>query len=306
MKQPPSCNMNFLFKRSFVYFSIGDWGAIENTPNYFNMQKVSRTMNYYSKKYNPQFVVSLGDNFYDYGVNSVNDKKWKNIWYDNFIEPNPIIKYIWWMSVLGNKDYFSGIEGVESQIKQTFNKDNNWYMPDYNYGYYNFESQSYHLFIDTCRLYPDLYPETKELYTKLNVIKFINEIEGHLKSAKTLQCKFILVYGHYHIFSNGHYQNYDTLKDLLCPLFDKYEVDFYISGHEHSFQVLKYHKTYFIINGAGSASAMFHKENINKKVKTIYVNNNNGFCSHSICGNTYSIEYINTANKVEYEFSITK
>jgi acid phosphatase len=96
------------------------------------------------------------------------------------------------------------------------------------------------------------------------------------------------------------------MKECLCPLFEKYNVDFYFSGHEHNFQILKHKKTYYVINGAGSFSSEVHDTNKDKDVVTLYANNNNGFCIHTIADKTFSVKFINTVNAIEHELFIVK
>jgi len=291
---------------TLIYFSIGDWGALKNTIEYCNMKMVAETIGKYSEYYHPQFIVSLGDNFYKRGVKSVDDEKWNTVWYNNFVMQNNITQSLKWMCILGNHDYCSGSKGVQAQLQKTYTLGNNWHMPNHNYAFHDKKSNSFHIFIDTCQLYPELYIETMQLCNKESRKRSLIEIEDYLIEANIMKCKFICVYGHYHIFSNGYYANYEVMKEHLCPLFDKYNVDFYFSGHEHNFQILKNNNTYFVINGAGSFSSEVHLTNKDKDVDTIYVNNNNGFCIHTIKDNTFSVKFINTDSIIEHELFIIK
>lgn len=293
-------------QRTLVYFSIGDWGALENTVEYGTMQRVAETIGKYSEHYKPDFMVSLGDNFYNRGVKSIDDEKWNTVWYNNFVLQNNITQSLKWMCVLGNHDYCSGSKGVQAQLQKTYTSGNNWYMPNHNYAFHNKKTNSFHIFIDTCQLYPELYIETTRLYRNGNKERSLNEIENYLIEANKRKCKFICVYGHYHIFSNGYYTNYKVMKERLCPLFEKYNVDFYFSGHEHNFQILKHKKTYYVINGAGSFSSEVHNMNKDKGVDTLYVNNKNGFCIHTITDKTFSVKFINTDRVIDHELFIVK
>ena len=50
---------------SIVFYTIGDWGKMSN-----NLLNVAKSMDTISKKeeYRPNFILSLGDNFYPDGV----------------------------------------------------------------------------------------------------------------------------------------------------------------------------------------------------------------------------------------------
>jgi len=51
----------------------------------------------------PAFVLGLGDNFYDDGVDSVDDPKWKSFWVDSYLTYESL--RVPWKAVLGNHDY---------------------------------------------------------------------------------------------------------------------------------------------------------------------------------------------------------
>ena len=50
--------------------------------------------------------------------------------------------------------------------------------------------------------------------------------------------KIKIVNGHYPMFSNGNYRENIKLIKILYPLFKKYNVKVYFSGHDHTFQHL--------------------------------------------------------------------
>ena len=58
---------------SFQFLSIGDWGTAAAKPN-------GKTM----AKYNPEFLLAIGDNFYSRGVTSVDDPQFKSKFEDTF------------------------------------------------------------------------------------------------------------------------------------------------------------------------------------------------------------------------------
>ena len=290
-----------LMKSAFIYFSIGDWGA-KLHDQYF-MKKVAYAISNYYKFNNPQFIIALGDNFYDKGVKNVDDPVWDDVWYNNFIKPYPQLKDFKWYSILGNHDYYGGMDSVNAQIDKT-NSCKNWHMPNNQYSYYEPHYNSYHIFIDTCKIYPELYVDTNKLFKEKDIFDSLQYLENHLIRANKLKCNWICVYGHYHIYSNGYYTNYDKMITRLVPLFKKYNVNIYFSGHEHNFQVLKEGNIHYIINGAGAYSSSVHLNNENRNVELIHYSTSNGFCIHSI-NKYYNLKFINTNNECEHNIFIT-
>ena len=58
------------------FITIGDWGCETSTGTTSNNQAmVAKAMTEYARKYGVNFIVSVGDNFYERGVTSLNDPK---------------------------------------------------------------------------------------------------------------------------------------------------------------------------------------------------------------------------------------
>lgn len=284
-----------------IYYSIGDWGA--NSAHVNSATYVANSMACYYPYMNPSpaFVVSLGDNFYDNGVSGISDELWDSAWFAKFIKPFSTMHNIRWVSILGNHDYYGGMNSVNSQIKMT-NYSKNWVMPYKDYYSYDEETSSYHIFIDTIKIYPELYEKTKNLYDQQDVQNSLIILENMLMNAKKLKCKWIFVYGHYHIFSNGYYGNYQIMIQRVLPLLKKYKVDVYFSGHDHNFQFLKYDGIYFCVNGVGAYKAHLNHYNPNIEVNMIYGNTNNGFLIHKINDKYLNLQFVNINNIVEFEY----
>lgn len=120
--------------------------------------QIARAMGNLSSEDPPQFVIALGDNFYDDGVSSVNDTLWNSLWKDIYIK-NFTGLNIPWYGVLGNHDYGSGTNGVKAQVARTsFGDDDFWTMPDTNYsktfGIPNTNDSVMFVFCDTTTLAP--------------------------------------------------------------------------------------------------------------------------------------------------------
>ena len=93
-------------------------------------------------------------------------------------------------------------------------------------------------------------------------------LENALMEATENDARWIFVFGHYHIFSNGFYDNYEKMEKRILPLLLKYNVDVYFCGHEHNFQILKHKNLHMIINGAATFNSFVEAENSNSSVET--------------------------------------
>merc|ERR1719343_1867465 len=70
--------------------------------DHYAQENVANQMMILGKKVKPSFVINTADNFYYFGVESVNDIKWlftfEQVYHDSSLQ-------IPWLSALGNHDY---------------------------------------------------------------------------------------------------------------------------------------------------------------------------------------------------------
>ncbi|KAJ1611838.1 putative purple acid phosphatase precursor [Cryptosporidium canis] len=102
-------------------FSIGDWG--ERTECLAN---VTSHMSRLEATLNPEFIVSVGDNFYQRGVKSVDDPNWEEVLEGPFGKLSRGLKV---HSCLGDHDWRGS---TTAQIDRTNSSSNTrWYLPGY-------------------------------------------------------------------------------------------------------------------------------------------------------------------------------
>lgn len=297
-----------LKRAPLFFYSIGDWGGFTHSHRQ-TMQRVANQINQavLQNQNGTQLMITLGDNFYNKGVSSTYDPLWNTTWYDVFVRPYPAMREIEWMALLGNHDYNNGMRGVAAQINQTWNKSNKWVMPSNNY-YYTYEELGAHfIHVDTCEIYPELYEETNNVIHASATSKALNFVERCLETARKDNAKWIFVFGHYHIYSNGFCGNYDIMGKRLGRLLDKYKVDVYFSGHEHNFQHFERKGVKYVINGAAALhSSPLRQRNTDEEVDTVYNTRSHGFCEHMLSARRFVTRYINTEGEIEHEFQIIK
>ena len=205
-------------QKSLKWLAMGDIGV-------FNKEFYQLIKNRFND-YN-EFMIILGDNFYPTGIDYKTKYLWDNIRYLNNILDIPMYP------ILGNHDYH------RIPQEQIYFKKYNWNMPHY---YYYKQNSKYNIgfwFIDTQILTldgPDLSKDLIERKVgKKTQKEHIKWLEKTLAKSKD-QIK--IVNGHYPMFSNGNYRENLKLIKILYPLFKKYNVKVYFSGHDHTFQHL--------------------------------------------------------------------
>ena len=66
-------------KDALNFIVLGDWGGQVESPYYTRAEKkIAAVMGEKAKEINAQFVVGLGDNFYNHGVKDVHDTRFKS------------------------------------------------------------------------------------------------------------------------------------------------------------------------------------------------------------------------------------
>lgn len=281
------------------FIVMGDWGR-----NGADHQKeVARQMDITATVYNTQFIISTGDNFYPSGVIS----EWDPLWRYSFEDIYTGFHLQWdWYPVLGNHDYKSN---PDAQVKYS-RISRRWQMPARYYSQKFFingdTSQAILIaFIDTNPLIP-LFYKNREYGPNVRSQDSTKQKKWLEKvlSDPSPNIKWKIVVGHHPIYSGGgRTETYDTkaIRNWLSPVFEKYKVDVYLSGHEHSLQYMKpAGTTHHFISGAASEKTPAILIDISKFSASEY-----GFMLFSIQGKQLSMQTIDYTGKSIYQTTLS-
>jgi len=282
------------------FIAMGDWGR-----NGADHQKeVARQMGKTAAEISAQFIITTGDNFYPSGVASEWDPLWKYSFEDIYTD----FSLQWdWYPVLGNHDYKTN---PGAQVKYS-GISRRWKMPA---RYYTKKipingdttQQVLIVFIDTNPLIPEFY--TNREYGPN--VKTQDSTKQKNWLAKVLsdpspQIKWKIVVGHHPMFTGGSRAEwYDTkaIRRSLKPLFDKYGVDVYIAGHEHSLQhLVAAGKTNHFISGAASEKTPVKLINESRMAASVY-----GFMVFSVTAKELLMQTIDMTGNIIYTTTSNK
>eukprot|EP01126_Amoeba_proteus_P028000 TRINITY_DN2768_c0_g1_i2.p1 TRINITY_DN2768_c0_g1~~TRINITY_DN2768_c0_g1_i2.p1 ORF type:complete len:146 (-),score=29.50 TRINITY_DN2768_c0_g1_i2:66-503(-) len=111
---------------------------------------------------------------------------------------------------------------------------------------------------------------------------------------------WLIVAGHYPVYSGGSHGNTQELEDNLKPLLEKYHVDLYLSGHDHTLQYLKHHNVHYVVSGSGSKSSTY------KPIpQSVWGTVSPGFTLNTVSLSSMKIDFL-VETGVAYSFTIQK
>jgi len=233
------------------FITFADWGGESYAP--FTTQSqlaVAQAMAATS----PEFVLAVGDNFYNDGVSSSSSQRFQSTFEDVYTGTSLQVP---WYVVAGNHDYKGN---VDAQVAYT-NQSNTWTFPSYYYSFTKtFVSPSsgknvavQFVMIDTVLLsgsWDNFEPQPLHDNNPLVASLQWNWIRNTLHSSKA---DWVFVAGHYPIWSVAEHGPTQDLVQNLDPLLQKYGVSAYLCGHEHNVQLFQGPALDYIVTGAGHA-----------------------------------------------------
>ena len=284
---------------SLNFLVIGDWGR--NGENY--QKEVAVAMGQAARDIGAQFVIATGDNFYPYGVQSVSDYHWISSFESIYRAQSLHVK---WYPVLGNHDYISNPDAEVGYSKIS----SRWDMPARYY------SKKFFINGDTAQgvlfVFLDTDPFEKKMQGRpTDSIKYTisatkDQQQWLEKTLSDKAVKWKIVVGHHPAYTGGWRMNTPETKrmrDFLEPLFEKYNVNLYLAGHEHHLEYTKpAGATHHFISGAGSEARVTAMHPEGGKFAAA----EQGFVAFSIAGNQAMVQFINYYGKIIYNTVIDK
>ncbi|GHE95835.1 purple acid phosphatase family protein [Thalassotalea profundi] len=277
---------------SINFLVLGDWGR----NGHYDQLTVAKWMDIAMQKFDGDFIVTTGDNFYSNGIASVNDPYWQTSFEDIYRGPHLFED---WYATLGNHDYRGN---WQAQIDYS-NISRRWNMPApyYAKSFTLDDGETVQmLFIDTNPLNPEYKNRPKYAATQIpDADKQLAWIESQLQAS---DAKWKIVIGHHPLYSSGkRYGKTDGIRGVLEPIFEKHKVTAYFAGHEHDLQHNQPENTTVahFVSGAGSEIRTVAQREFTKFAAAI-----SGFIAVSVNSNALLVQMISGEGKVLYHTKI--
>lgn len=216
-------------------FAVGDWGY--DSPNrQIVADAMAKTAS--DPAHAPSAVLLLGDNYY-VKISDVDDPIIQTFFEKTY---DAQILNVPFYAVLGNHDYTSHDDVIElayaARGHTRFTIPSRWYRLDLPADH----PLATILMLDTDHDY-------------MSASTWQDEIQWMAAELAKPHARWLICCGHHNMFGNGNHGDNGVLQTQWGTLFQKYHVDFYICGHEHTLQHLEIPGWYtsFVIAGGGGA-----------------------------------------------------
>jgi predicted MPP superfamily phosphohydrolase len=224
-----------LGRRNVRILAFGDFGTEGDD---WPQERLARAMAAYGAEHPYDLGLTLGDNFYPRGLNSVDDPRWERQW-ESFYTPLGIRFY----AVLGNHDY-DDPRSPAAEIARS-RRSPSWCLPRTGY---TFTAGPVQLFaVDTT---PVEEPDRDIGGAMAEQREWLD------RALAASRAKWKVVFGHHPIYSNGQHTGPEgslpRMREYLLPVLVRHGVDLYLAGHDHDLQVLEPESgVHFAVSGAG-------------------------------------------------------
>lgn len=278
---------------------VGDWGR----KGEYNQSQVATQMGKIGEELDIDFVISTGDNFYDNGLEGVDDKNFEESFSSIYTAKSLQKK---WYSVLGNHDYRGDVVAQLSPVLRKI--DSRWFVMRS----FILDTEIAHFFfIDTSPFVMEYWAnEGGHQYDWREVApreRYISNLLKDLDAAlKQSTAKWNFVVGHHAVRSVSEHGDTPELVEHLLPILKENGVDFYINGHDHCLEHIssKDSPIQYLVSGGGSkAWRAVYRPNVDE-VQFFY--DGQGFMSMELTKTDAKVAFYDSFGRNLHEFSMSK
>ncbi|XP_077462101.1 tartrate-resistant acid phosphatase type 5a [Stigmatopora argus] len=238
-------------RTSIKFLAFGDWGGLPYPPYMTLVQRsTAQEMSKVAEQMGADFVLALGDNFYFKGVDRLDSPRFKDTFEAVYTGKSLNIP---WYVVAGNHDHAGN---VQAQIDYT-HISSRWNFPSYYYELDfripNTEKTLTIIMLDTVKLCGNSLDFVDEKPRgPLNAMDANRQVKWLEERMAGSKADFLLVAGHYPVWSVSEHGPTDYLLKRVRPLLLKYNATAYFCGHDHNLQYIEESGVGYVVSGAGN------------------------------------------------------
>jgi tartrate-resistant acid phosphatase type 5 len=277
------------------FLVFGDWGRRGQVDQVHVAEQMAKA----AKQSDARFVIAVGDNFYEGGVASTEDKHWRESFENVYSAPSLQIP---WYVILGNHDYYGNCEAQLAYSKIS----SRWRMPA------RYFVQTHQIdptttadffYLDTTPMIPG-YRDISTGNMRTNVLA--QDVPAQLawfkRSLEASKAQWKIVFGHHPIYSGSARGGTPELVECLLPLLREHKVQAYINGHDHDLQHLVAGKLHLFGSGAGSIVSSKSLE----MEYTKFARNTPGFIAASLRADKLSVRMIDGSGTSVHNATVSR
>ena len=265
---------------SISFFAVGDTGYGGRL-----LGGVARSMERSARERPADLALLLGDNFYTRGVETTDDERWKTIFEEPFGAPALAVPFY---AVLGNHDHRGS---AAAQIEYS-SRSEKWKMPArwYSFAREGASGVTAQFFALDTDAIEESWPDAKE-----QIAWLANELS-------LSKARWKVVFAHHPALSHGrHGGTKEVVRDVV-PLFERFGVDLYVTGHDHDLQLLDSRKGWIqVVSGAGSST-----RDVRWGDDTLYADAAPGYARIDLGPNAMWIEFATAAEGPQFRWRVAK
>jgi acid phosphatase len=271
---------------SLEFLVLGDWGRGGDT----GQKQVAAAMAAWADARPLRFVVSTGDNFYEDGVSSVTDPRWKASFEDVYASKSLQVP---WVVSLGNHDYRGNVEAQVEYSKTS----PRWRMPARTFTVTEALADGTRLQIFVLDTSPFL-DSYRSLVSRTKVAGQDPALQRAWleKELAASTAEWKVVVGHHAIYSCGPHGDSAELVRGLVPLFDRTGVALYVNGHDHGLQDLVVGGRHYVTSGAGSELTRVAPDGRTRWAAAV-----NGFVAATVTRDALVLRFVDVSGTVRHE-----
>ncbi|XP_026158111.1 tartrate-resistant acid phosphatase type 5a isoform X2 [Mastacembelus armatus] len=238
-------------RTSIKFLVVGDWGGEPHAPYVTAVEKATaHEMGKIAEQMGADFVLAVGDNFYYNGVESVDSPRFKETFESVFTAKS---LHIPWYVIAGNHDHRGN---VKAEIEYS-TKSHRWKFPSYyyelNFNIPNTGKTLTIIMLDTIMLCGNSDDFADEIPRgPLNELEANRQLVWLQERLALSKADFLLVAGHYPVWSVSKHGPTQCLLERLRPLLIKYKATSYLCGHDHNLQYIEESDIGYVVSGAGN------------------------------------------------------
>lgn len=234
------------------------------------------------------FVITVGDNFYPFGVASPDDPQWHSKFLEVYADPALQVPVV---ASLGNHDHLGSIQ---AQIDFSA-REPRWIMPAAYYVHSRTLTDGTPL--DFFVL--DTTPIARGKSKAQEQVVWLEQALAHSRAA------WKIVIGHHPIFSHGPHGDTREMIEAIEPILSLNGADLYFAGHDHTLEMLKpINSVHYVISGAAGGPDKAYA--VDWTDGAFYAATGGGFVMVRVARDELVVEFVRLDAITQYAHVITK